>query len=371
MRSVWFFLLIPAAFAQTVPVAADSTRGAELFTSLSCVQCHSLNGRGGGVAPDLGKTVDRSFTPAALAATMWNHAPAMWSAMRQRDIRAARLDEQAAADLFAYFYSARFFEKPGDAARGKHIFNTSGCSGCHGLDKELQPGAPPVSHWEDLNRPFALTEDMWNHMPRMLAATSAKKTPWPDLSGQDLTDLLVYLRNLPETRGKLPALAVTTGATGPELFQFKGCAGCHQSGTALAVRIKGSTVTEIAAQMWDHAPKMQAAGARPAQFAPGEMSELLSFLWARQFFQDSGDPARGAKVFASKHCAACHTAGPGPKLTGGREDYNGPAMVAALWHHGPAMLDQMKARGIPWPRLDTADMSGLIAYLNVHNKERP
>ena len=38
-----------------------------------------------------------------------------------------------AADLFAYFYSARFFEKPGDAARGKRAFAVRGCSNCHGL----------------------------------------------------------------------------------------------------------------------------------------------------------------------------------------------------------------------------------------------
>ena len=35
------------------------------------------------------------------------------------------LNEQAAADLFAYFYSARFFEMPGDAARGKRAFSVA------------------------------------------------------------------------------------------------------------------------------------------------------------------------------------------------------------------------------------------------------
>ena len=81
-----------------------------------------MNGRGGASAPDLGRLADRSFTPAALAATMWNHAPAMWSAMGAANVRIPDVDEQAAADLFAYFYSTRFFEKPGDAARGKRCF---------------------------------------------------------------------------------------------------------------------------------------------------------------------------------------------------------------------------------------------------------
>ena len=93
--------------------AADSARGAALFESLACVQCHSLNGKGGHIGPDLGRLVDRNFTPAVLAATMWNHAPTMWASMTRAGIRAGGLDEQAAADLFAYFYSARFFEHPG------------------------------------------------------------------------------------------------------------------------------------------------------------------------------------------------------------------------------------------------------------------
>jgi hypothetical protein len=42
-------------------------------------------------------------------------------------------------------------------------------------------------------------------------------------------------------------------------------------------------------------------------------------------------------------------------------------MVSALWHHGPGMLDQMKAKGIPWPHFDGPEMANLIAYLNAQN----
>src|ERR1019366_9530066 len=70
---------ITAANAAIDP--ADSVRGEQLFTSLHCIQCHSVNGNGGHVAADLGLRVDRNFTPAMLAGTMWNHAPTMWAAM--------------------------------------------------------------------------------------------------------------------------------------------------------------------------------------------------------------------------------------------------------------------------------------------------
>src|SRR5215469_5352517 len=138
-----FIWCVPTMATYAAVVAADSERGAALFESLACVRCHSVNGKGGTIGPDLGRLVDRNFTPATLAATMWNHAPTMWAAMRASDIRAGDLDNQAAADLFAYFYSTRFFEPPGDAARGKLVLEKD-CVRCHGLNSSREAGIPPV-----------------------------------------------------------------------------------------------------------------------------------------------------------------------------------------------------------------------------------
>jgi hypothetical protein len=57
-------LWVTAVGLGAATIAADSTRGAYLFETLSCVQCHSINGIGGTMAPDLGRKVDRNFTPA-------------------------------------------------------------------------------------------------------------------------------------------------------------------------------------------------------------------------------------------------------------------------------------------------------------------
>ncbi len=356
------------AIAHAATIAADSTRGERLFTSLSCVECHSVNGVGGKIGPDLGRRIDRNFTVASLASTMWNHAPTMWAAMRERDIRIGDMDEQGAADLFAYFYSARFFDKPGDAGRGKRLFTERACALCHGLTEAVKPGIKPVSQWDTIAHPIALTEAMWNHSPNMLTEFKLKKIPWPVLSGQDLSDLLVYLRNLPSTREKPGVFETATGANGEAIFQAKGCVRCHHSGSSLAPQIKGRTLTEIAAEMWDHAPRMKVT---PAHFDPGEMRELLSYLWARQFFEDSGDAGRGRRVFSTKHCETCHgdPSSGAPKLTGGA--FTGITMVSALWHHGPRMLEQMKSKGVRWPRFDRREMSDLIAYLNSPKEKTP
>jgi cytochrome c2 len=359
-------LLMAATVLKAVTLAADSDRGAQLFETLACVQCHSINGKGGTRAPDLGRLVDRNFTPAKLAATMWNHAPAMWAAMREGDIRAGDLDEQAAADLFAYFYATRFFEKPGDAGRGKRAFAERGCAGCHGLKNPVRPMVKPVAQWEMLTDSVALAEAMWNHRPGMLEAAGANRLRWPELSAQDLGDILIYLRNLPSPPSKLGVFRIGAGTDGAAVFTSKGCSGCHPSGSALANRLKGQTLTEIAATMWNHAPKMAAAGAKPLKLESGEMRELLSYLWAEEFFEDSGNPAAGGRVFAAKHCATCHkdpSTGV-PKLAGTGRSFNCAAMVSALWHHGPRMLDRMKAKSISWPRFERMQMSDLIAFLN-------
>ena len=72
----------------------------------------------GGTAPDLGQRTGGSYTPSLMAARMWDHAPEMWSAMKEQGVARPELTEQDAIDLFAYFYAARYFDPRGDAARG-------------------------------------------------------------------------------------------------------------------------------------------------------------------------------------------------------------------------------------------------------------
>ena len=171
MTRFLLFGLVSIAGVQAATVAVDSERGEQLFVSLSCIQCHSVNGKGGKVAADLGRRIDRNFTPAALAATMWNHAPTMWGAMRERQISAGDLDEQAAADLFAYFYSARFFDKPGDAGRGKELFSSKRCAECHGLET---PRSPRPSLSRNGNR--WVTRSSWQARCGIMAPACARSS---------------------------------------------------------------------------------------------------------------------------------------------------------------------------------------------------
>jgi mono/diheme cytochrome c family protein len=363
-------MALAASALQSATIAADSARGAQLFETLSCVQCHSVNGKGGNVGPDLGRRVDRDFAPASLAATMWNHAPTMWAAMRDRNIRSGDLDEQAAADLFAYFYSAHFFDRPGDAGRGKSLFASRHCGVCHGLAQAKLPAAKPVADWESLGSPIVLINAMWNHATTMKAEFARRKFAWPELTSQELSDMLVYLRNLPSARGAATRTEISSGVSGQALFESKGCSGCHTGKLALIPLLKTKTLNDIAAAMWNHAPKMAQT---PPQLDPVEMREIVSYLWAGQFFEDSGKAAAGERVFASKRCTSCHNnaSSGAPALPAAGRTFTGATMVSVLWRHGPRMMEQMNSMYIAWPRFEGTQMADVIAYLNSGGRKKP
>jgi mono/diheme cytochrome c family protein len=344
-------------------IPGDARRGEELFTSEQCVQCHSLKGKGGTAAPDLARRVDRDFTPTVMASLMWNHAPDMWAAMKKQGIVKSTLSPEAAADLFAYFVSARYFDKPGDAGRGKLVFGARHCADCHGITSSSVAGAPPVAKWESLADPVILAQQMWNHGAKMREEFAKKKLAWSALTAQELTDMLVYLKNLPETRNVAQNFQFPASDAGAALFESKGCAGCHKGSMALENRLRNRTITEIAVDMWDHQPRMKNP---PPELSGDEMRQILAYIWARQYFRGAGSADRGKKVFADKSCATCHNdpSSGAPSLKKGKEGYSDISMVAALWDHGPRMLEQMNVRKLAWPRFTALQMSDLIAYLN-------
>ena len=97
----------------------DSKSGGQVFFEKGCVQCHSVLGEGGKTAPELDKTPSARMTSAQIAGVMWNHAPRMWEEMEGEGVAIPRITEKEMADLFAFLYSIRYFDEPGDPSRGK------------------------------------------------------------------------------------------------------------------------------------------------------------------------------------------------------------------------------------------------------------
>jgi cytochrome c2 len=357
LATVAIFLYTSANLYAALPIPGDARLGAQIFKDQKCITCHSVSGEGGKTAPDLGRRAGRSYTPNSMAALMWNHAPTMWSAIEKAGIDRPKLTDEDAANLFAYFYAARYFDRPGDAGRGKAVFHQRGCAECH-------TGAKAITSSEVVGDPIAFSRAMWNHASLMKTELDKKRLPWPRLTPQQLTDIVVYLQTQPGMKKAQPEFAPASAETGQMLFQVKGCAECHRSSNALENRFSNRTMNDFAAAMWNHAAEMHQV---PPDLRTEEMRRIVGYLWSIQFFEPKGNGARGQKVFENKRCATCHVGGGAPDLAA-RPEMNSFGMVSALWDHGPAMLDQMRGKNIRWPRFNTNEMADLIAYLQGMKK---
>jgi len=346
-------------------VVGDATRGAEVIRERGCMSCHTLNASGPLTTPALGRRLSRNYSPGTLAGVLWNHAHPSWG----KDGKAFLLvgepaaGEQEVADLYAWFASLRYFERRGDAARGKRIFAQKGCAGCHGTSSSVQAGAPPVTAWTVLRDPVAAALAMWNRPPRMADAFLAAGRECPTLNRQELTDLLIYLENLAPVRSRAPKFLLAPLPEGERAFQEKGCGGCHQGRLSLAARGARLTPVEIAAALWNHDRTNPAAHVRVTY---EEMTGILAYVWN---LGGQGNPRRGEAVFARRGCSRCHAGGGGAAAELGANCQNGELapvhIITAIWNHGPAMRSEAAANGVDWPRLRRTDMDDLLAYLQA------
>jgi mono/diheme cytochrome c family protein len=349
-----------AAAAALLPAApslyGDAERGANVFQSKNCVTCHSVNGQGARTAPDLGKRGAEAFTPSSLAAMLWNHAPRMFGALAKSSTK-VELTPQDSADLFAYFYAARYMDPAGDAGRGKRLFTAKHCASCHALNGTDAEGMKSGLRWESLSDPIEFARQMWNHAPLMREAMAKKHLEPPTLTPAEMNDILVYLRSQPQARENKPVFQPASAETGAMLFQAKGCANCHKGNLSLEKLGTFRSVSQVAAEMWNHAGVMK----QSTELRPEEMKRLTGYVWALRFASEGGDTAHGAKIFAAKGCGGCHTNGPGPQIAGAVPDSY--TLIASLTQHAPLMLQKLESARQPWPTMKEAEMRDLLAYL--------
>jgi len=369
----WIVTTSVVCLAADAGSSVSASRGRAVLEDRQCLACHSLAGEGAGTAPDLGRrSVTSEHSPAGLAALMWSHGPSMWEQMRQRSMTVTPLTRDEADDLFAYFWSLRYFDLRGEAVRGKQVFAAKNCATCHSLDPRGVAGeAPAVADWEGLSDPAVWAQQLWNHSSSMARAMAARGMAWPEFSEQEMVDLLIYLQNLPASRQRTQRLALSPPPAGTEMFKAKACATCHSlngesrgSDPLAGTRNDFNTITGFTAAMWNHAPKHRSPdGDSASSFSADEMGDLISHLYFNGGFEESGNPGKGRGLFVKKGCQSCHGAA-ADDLVGSGNRFTAASMASAVWSHGPEMLEEMQKRGIEWPTLARRDVADLVAYLD-------
>ena len=363
-------------------LVGDPHEGSHLFREKGCADCHSVNGMGSTLAPDLGFEQPPRSSLNQLVTAMWNHAPRMWERMRSLNKPYPSLRYEHMANLFAYLYTARYVDEPGDALRGRQLFAAKGCGRCHALYGVGGRVGPDLSTLAGVDTPIAWTQAMWNHAPSMETEMRRLGLPWPKFANREMNDLLAYIRDVTGGPRREYELLPADSSRGWKLFQSKSCIQCHavkkeggRVGPELgAGRQPPVTFVQFSALMWNHSPEMwramEARGMSRPTFAGREMADLIAFLHSVRHFEPGGSPQVGEMLFNRRGCSGCHGARgegapSGPALRGRGRTFSSVTLATELWDHGPKMYERTRKLGLPWPVLQDDDIGDLLSFLNT------
>jgi mono/diheme cytochrome c family protein len=270
--------------------SGDPKAGERVFAAKGCVQCHAVGGKGGAIGPAL-DALKGANSPVLVAAAMWNHGPRMAQAMEVKGVERPTFKGRELVDVIAYVVSAAGDSSaptaqviPGTPERGQKLFAEKSCSTCHavgGRGGKVGPALGGRAHHVSLTDFAGL---MWNHGPAMWAKMKERGVAVPQLTGQDMADIVAYLY----TTHYFDGLA-GQATRGQQLVQGKGCVACHsirgKGGTAAAdfatSTVVGSPSAVIAA-MWNHGARMESQAQKQETSLPvlsgQELADITAYL---------------------------------------------------------------------------------------------
>ncbi len=365
--------LAAAVWAQGYFVPGDPKAGMRIFAGKGCMRCHAVLGEGGCSAPDLAKAPAGHLSSAELVSAMWNHAPEMWRKMRLERVAEPRFGPDEMMNLFAFLYSVRSLDEPGDAERGRRLLDEKHCLECHAVAGRGAGAAPDLEQWAGYRNPVSWIQAMWNHGPAMQSGMARRGFEWPQFAGNDVSDLIAYIRTLAANPPARAQLRNAEPERGRAVFAAKHCDRCHTfggrgRGPDLGARELPRTLGQFAGAMWNHGPQMwnsmRAGGLARPRFSNQEMADLIAYLFTARYFDSGGQAAQGRRIFAEKGCAGCHAGGTAPDLRTWRGRAAAAPLAAALWNHGLHMFTRMQEHRLSWPRFRPGEMADLLEYLN-------
>ena len=357
--------------------------GYRLFSEKGCFKCHSILGQGGRVGHDLGR-INLKGSRLDVVSNMLNNAETMGYKMKEMKIVRPHLTGGEIESLIAFLYYVNYFDEPGDAAKGRKLFESRQCVRCHEAPAPQSRGAPALASFPRNISPIYLAKSLWNHGPRMRSEMARLGIPWPKFEGTEMMDLVAYLKEAGRGESFATYGAPGNPNEGRKVFQDKGCPQCHGGNDGGAPNLADpslglqESLTQTVSRLWNHAPKMFARVGeiqmKVPEFTEREMADLVAYIYFLNYFDPSPDLALGRKLFVDKQCAACHSLGSGvqgtgPDLSASQKTASSMEMVSAMWNHTPFMQSVMKERDISWPYFEKGELNNLLGYIRSLKKK--
>jgi cytochrome c2 len=358
----------------------DASRGRRVYVQKDCVECHAVMGSGGTIGPDLAE-VGKGRSHHRLVAKLWDHLPLMVESFSEKGLVWPDFTDKEMQDLTAYLFYLNFFDKPGDYNRGKLNFTTKGCIDCHSLGGSGGMVGPPLDKFGSSASSLDLVARMWSHGPAMVRSQRERNVEVPKFQGTEVADLMAYLKgsSLEAIRSRYQRPGDPD--KGRAIFEQKQCALCHAVRGKGGGEIKGpdlvdvdldKSVPEIAGVLWNHGPliwdNLVKRGAAIPPFTVDEIADLMAYLYFIDYQDETGDSKKGEKLFHSRSCGECHSEvapsdAVAPSIPDLAEVVKNGSFAAALWNHGPRMLEAMDEELIAWPKFTEAEMGDLTFFL--------
>jgi mono/diheme cytochrome c family protein len=358
--------------------------GWDVFAKKGCGGCHALRGFGPTTGPDLGRiTSGTSFFD--VGAAMWNHLPKMGERMRAERIERPRLTPREVEEVIAFVFTAQYFDELGDTKAGQRLFTAKGCVQCHAVGGAGGSVGPPLDVLKRANSPVVVAAAMWNHGPEMAETMRAKGVARSSFQDKEMLDLIAYVvAAAKDPGGEKVQVVPGTPARGEQLFAERQCRLCHavagkggKFGPDLGRAGHHVSLTQFAARMWNHGPKMWATmkerGIATSKLSGQDMADILAYLYTAHYFDPRANAGRGGRLLRERGCTSCHAVrGQGGKAAA---DFatstmvNSPAsVIAAMWNHSARMEATAEAKAVAWPVLTGPELADITAYLGSLTK---
>ena len=173
--------------------SADAERGRAVFTAKHCARCHAPGGRQG-----VGPALEKLRTPQGayeLTGRLWNHAPAMFTVLKQEGLGWPAFSAAEMADLMAYLQADPKGDPAPDLSKGRMTLISKGCLKCHSFRREGGRLGPDLAERRADYAPASTwAATMWSHTPRMAAAAIQQGVLYPRFTGDEMVNLLGFLR---------------------------------------------------------------------------------------------------------------------------------------------------------------------------------